>query len=365
MWRVWYFRGSLTEGCERLAELQVLSDTIDNEPIRVRLLQLYAWLARRHGAYTLSIEKFDELLRLRRESGDRYGAAFALSQLANVHYLSADFTAARAYLKASQATAANLADAKITRAWRFVGGQVALHEGRYAEARALLTDAFEMADNPPLFVGYCLMNLGTLAREVGDLVEAERCLRRSLDVAQEFGDRTLLAHTLEGIASVASSRRQHARAVRLGGAAEAQRGSIGGAHSPAWVGMVARWLDVSRTELGEADAAVAWQSGLELPFGDAVTYAREPGDPVVSIAERDSTPASNTVANPLTRREREVAALIARGLSNKQIARQLVITDRTVASHVEHILDKLGFASRTQIGIWAVEHDLAVSVPNP
>jgi DNA-binding NarL/FixJ family response regulator len=59
-----------------------------------------------------------------------------------------------------------------------------------------------------------------------------------------------------------------------------------------------------------------------------------------------------------------VAALIARGLSNKQIARQLVITDRTVASHVEHILDKLGFASRTQIGIWAVEHDLAVGVPN-
>jgi non-specific serine/threonine protein kinase len=53
-----------------------------------------------------------------------------------------------------------------------------------------------------------------------------------------------------------------------------------------------------------------------------------------------------------------VAALIARGLSSKQIARQLVITDRTVASHVEHILDKLSFASRTQIGIWAV------SVPN-
>ena len=72
---------------------------------------------------------------------------------------------------------------------------------------------------------------------------------------------------------------------------------------------------------------------------------------------------SGRAEDPLTPRERDVAALIAGGLSNKQIARQLVITERTVASHVEHILDKLGFASRTQIGIWAVGHQLAVRVP--
>jgi DNA-binding NarL/FixJ family response regulator len=61
----------------------------------------------------------------------------------------------------------------------------------------------------------------------------------------------------------------------------------------------------------------------------------------------------------LSPREREVAALLARGFSNPQIADQLAMTQRTVAAHIEHILDKLGFAWHTQIGVWAAEHDLA------
>ena len=55
-------------------------------------------------------------------------------------------------------------------------------------------------------------------------------------------------------------------------------------------------------------------------------------------------------------REREVASLIAQGLKNHQIAERLLITDRTVAAHVEHILAKLGFASRHQVGAWAAQH---------
>jgi ATP/maltotriose-dependent transcriptional regulator MalT len=45
-------------------------------------------------------------------------------------------------------------------------------------------------------------------------------------------------------------------------------------------------------------------------------------------------------------------------LTNRQIAEQLVVTQRTVASHIEHILEKLGFASRHQVGVWAAEHGL-------
>jgi non-specific serine/threonine protein kinase len=77
-----------------------------------------------------------------------------------------------------------------------------------------------------------------------------------------------------------------------------------------------------------------------------------------------STPAEPRPAqcsDELTQRQREVAALIAQGRSNRQIGQELVITERTVAAHVEHILDRLGFASRTQIGVWAAEHDLVVS----
>ena len=56
------------------------------------------------------------------------------------------------------------------------------------------------------------------------------------------------------------------------------------------------------------------------------------------------------LVGPLTARQREVTALLAQGLSNRQIAERLVITERTVAAHIEHILNKLGLRSRTAIG---------------
>jgi DNA-binding NarL/FixJ family response regulator len=60
----------------------------------------------------------------------------------------------------------------------------------------------------------------------------------------------------------------------------------------------------------------------------------------------------------LTLREVEVAALIARGCTNRQIASDLIVAQGTVANHIAHILDKLGFHSRAQIAAWAVEHGL-------
>jgi len=58
----------------------------------------------------------------------------------------------------------------------------------------------------------------------------------------------------------------------------------------------------------------------------------------------------------LTQREQDVAALVARGLSNGQIAATLVISARTVETHVEHIMDKLGVSTRAQIAAWAAEN---------
>ncbi|WP_280385475.1 response regulator transcription factor [Nocardia wallacei] len=60
----------------------------------------------------------------------------------------------------------------------------------------------------------------------------------------------------------------------------------------------------------------------------------------------------------LTRREKDVARLVAAGHSNKRIAADLVISVRTAETHVEHILTKLGFTSRTQIAGWARDHGL-------
>ena len=106
--------------------------------------------------------------------------------------------------------------------------------------------------------------------------------------------------------------------------------------------------DVRRT-IGEsgADAAARWGAGLGA--GEALAYALR--DELPAGRPGPDRPAS------LTRRESEVAGLIAKGLSNKRIAGELVISQRTVEGHVEHILDKLCFTSRTQIAIWSQDND--------
>jgi DNA-binding NarL/FixJ family response regulator len=59
------------------------------------------------------------------------------------------------------------------------------------------------------------------------------------------------------------------------------------------------------------------------------------------------------VASPLSRREHEVAQLVAQGLTNKQIAEKLFVSERTAENHVQHILTKLGLSNRTQIAAWS------------
>jgi DNA-binding NarL/FixJ family response regulator len=67
----------------------------------------------------------------------------------------------------------------------------------------------------------------------------------------------------------------------------------------------------------------------------------------------------------LTRREQEVADLVARGLSNATVARQLYLSPATVATHVSHILEKLGFSSRVEIAAWVVERRLRQEAGGP
>jgi non-specific serine/threonine protein kinase len=73
-------------------------------------------------------------------------------------------------------------------------------------------------------------------------------------------------------------------------------------------------------------------------------------------ARREISPEHPVV--PLSRREFEVATLLARGLTNREIARELTITEGTAGVHVVHILNKLGLHSRWQVADWAMQHGL-------
>ena len=104
----------------------------------------------------------------------------------------------------------------------------------------------------------------------------------------------------------------------------------------------------ARDEVGAEAYAAAFQDGWKLSLDEAVAYALET-EPEPAEPRPDPGPVA-----PLTPREWQVAQLVAEGLPNRQIATRLAISQRTAESHVENILAKLDFASRSQIAAWVV-----------
>ncbi|MEU0571959.1 helix-turn-helix transcriptional regulator, partial [Nonomuraea sp. NPDC005983] len=109
-------------------------------------------------------------------------------------------------------------------------------------------------------------------------------------------------------------------------------------------------LRPARDRLGEAVVALLWAEGTAMTAEGAVACAL--GGPVPDLAPADLAPVMQE--SRLTDREREIAELVARGLSNRAIADELVISPATAARHVADILSKLGFSTRTQIAAWVV-----------
>jgi DNA-binding CsgD family transcriptional regulator len=183
---------------------------------------------------------------------------------------------------------------------------------------------------------------GDTGRATALLIESLR-FRRSPGETIEEPWRVALG--LEGLAWVAAVE-EHERAARLLGAADAVWRSTGALRTAAFLaGPHGRYEAQVRRALGEPAFTAAFQHGAGLATDQAIAYALG-CDPVTALP-RPATPAS-----VLTRREREVAELVAQGLSNRDIAAKLQVAQRTAERHVENILIKLGFTSRTQIAAW-------------
>ncbi|HXT92023.1 MAG TPA: LuxR C-terminal-related transcriptional regulator [Trebonia sp.] len=119
---------------------------------------------------------------------------------------------------------------------------------------------------------------------------------------------------------------------------------------PAYKEIVEGAAATARSLLGEERFAALVRYGCAIPLPAALAVARgeAPAGPATE-------PAPGTEVKPLTRREKEIAALVAGGMGNRQIAELLFLSKRTVDSHVEHIFTKLGFSSRTQLTSWILE----------
>ncbi|MBV9601660.1 MAG: helix-turn-helix domain-containing protein [Chloroflexi bacterium] len=259
-------------------------------------------------------------------------------------------------------------------------------------ARLFLDESLELAEAQriPQTVARCLHGLGTLAHRRLDLVSAAKYYARAFELCREIQDRygmttelgtwllleyqkgdwrSALArarealllrrelrartgqHELLGVvAGVAARQHQPDRAVRLYGASLQLRQQFG-IEREVWrsdvlAQLLSRDLAYARTRIGAAAFAHGVAAGRQLQLEEALNEAQ------VAIDQALANSTGGHGDGHLTAREAQVAELVGRGLTNRQIADTLVVTEATAAKHVEHILDRLGFSSRSQIAAW-------------
>ena len=164
----------------------------------------------------------------------------------------------------------------------------------------------------------------------------------------DVGDRWIVQIGLAGFAGLAAKTGRPRLALRLAGAADAYRDANKFSLPVPIEQIVDRWLAPARAKAGRAAARVLAE-GRRLSPADAVAL-------VLANTPDEAAPAGPR--QPVTRREAEVAVLAARGLTNRDIAAALFVSVRTVEAHIDHVLTKLGFRTRTQLAAWAYEQGL-------
>ncbi|REH38028.1 non-specific serine/threonine protein kinase [Kutzneria buriramensis] len=201
---------------------------------------------------------------------------------------------------------------------------------------------------------YALYVLAFAAYAGGDLSQAIRQARECVRINHTFRDLVGIVLPTELLALLEALTGAADRAAVLQGAARTIWSSVGlslfgskyfNAHHDTCT-------ELARSALGDAAYEAGFRRGAELTLDEAIAYAL--GDTMRSI-EAAAEPPVAAPATPLTKREFQVAELIADGLSNKDIAGRLFIAVRTAEGHVAHILTKLGFTSRAQVAAWVNE----------
>ena len=188
----------------------------------------------------------------------------------------------------------------------------------------------------------------------GHVEEATALFREAVVLKRELGDRMGMAVGLDSLGRVATAVGDGERAALLLGAAEGIWDVVGMSETGnpfAFAPSRSDGLQRARKLLGKPQFRELFRRGSRLELEDAVRFALE------EESEPDPPPATSG-PSPLTRRELEVADLVADGLSNPEIAARLVISVRTAQGHVENILRKLGFNSRSLIASWVTERRL-------
>jgi DNA-binding CsgD family transcriptional regulator len=197
--------------------------------------------------------------------------------------------------------------------------------------------------------------LGKVVATQGDYAAARTLYEESLALSEDLGEQWVIAACLVGLGKVVAAQRQLAWAVQLWGAAAASRDAHGVSIPPVERAEYERSISTSRVHLGERAFATAWAQGRSMTPEQALAAQGRKLDPPPNTT---NTPPP-TYPDGLTAREVEVLRLVAAGLTDVQVAEKLILSHRTVHTHISSIYSKLGISSRSAATRYAIEHHLA------
>jgi predicted ATPase/DNA-binding CsgD family transcriptional regulator len=344
----WSARGHFSEGRQRLGALLELVP--DDAPERIDAMTGAAWLATDQGDFAAAGALLKQSIARARAAGDAARERMALFYQGRSKLSRGDADGGGSDIsRALELQAAAGDEVGAAAALWFSGlpplakGQVELASERF-ERCAELSEALRL----PALGALAWQLLGVARLQMDDLRGARAALTEGVPSIADIGDRFAIPAGLSALAGLAAKEGRPRAALMLAGAA-AEYERVNQTHLPqAMRAYLEGWLAPVRGPAGGA-AAKLLSEGRRLALGEAIALGL------------DDQPEGRWRAGPspgLTRREAEVAALVARGLTNRQIAGQLYLSVRTIEAHVDHILSKLGFRTRTQVAAWAHEEGL-------
>ncbi|MFJ9363430.1 protein kinase [Nocardia sp. NPDC101769] len=353
LYMFWILRGRLSEG--RRWHERALAQSTDARPLcRAKGHRGAATMAVLQGDLPAAAEHVAQLEALAEQTADPLVAALLAHAKGNYFLTGGADNPARtgttlladaidAY-EASGELESQL-DARISLGWAYA------QQGDIAVALAGLEKALAITESAGETVlrSWVLWAMGFAVWRTGELDRAVHLLQEGIRAARLVSDPVVTTICMEALAWIAAEQRDVRRAATLLGAADTLS-RIGGSSVSMLPNMLVyheEFTRRSREMLGARAFEAAHQQGAAMSFDAAAGLA---------LGERaQATAPPLRSGGKLTKRERQVADLVAHGLTNRAIAAQLVISPRTVNGHVEHILTKLGFTSRAQIAAWAAE----------
>jgi predicted ATPase/DNA-binding SARP family transcriptional activator/DNA-binding CsgD family transcriptional regulator len=308
------------------------------------------------GDFERAKELLEESLKLSREANDKVGIVDALLFLGNASVDQGDHDRAKELWEEGIAMCREVGYTVRLPNFLTSLGYTLLLEGDYERAAALNEEAAALFRERGFKGGFqwVLDNLGWAALLQGDHERAETFFVDSLTLCEELGDKLVASKSLEGLACVAGAKGEAERAARLFGAAEVLLEAVGRQHPPEEAGLREPYLVAARSQLDEASWEAAWAQGRAMSMEQAIEYALSEEKPTPPSSPAPKRPPADEPPS-LTPREREVAVLVARGLTNRQIASELTLSEHTVLTHVRNILKRLNLRSRAQLAAWVTE----------